>query len=200
MLLATLGEGGGHPISILAWHGWLVLLIVARACGPREAVGSWRHPGLVAGGLFVVLLALVPHVYPHLLDVLYRPNPERNRGYTEFGGIQGKAHGGFIPTAETALYGVALNFLDVLVYLPLLAQRALLPVFARLDVEGGSSAMARRSMDLFTAVLIPAVVGLVLLAEQAVALYPSRQFDAAAPVVQILTLGILFSGPSMVLT
>jgi len=53
---------------------------------------------------FVVLLALVPHVYPHLLDVLYRPNPERNRGYTEFGGIQGKAHGGFLPTAETALF------------------------------------------------------------------------------------------------
>lgn len=74
LLLATLGEGGGHPISILTWHGWLVLLIVARACGPRVAVGSWRHPGLVAGGLFVVLLALgaarAPYGYAALLLLL----------------------------------------------------------------------------------------------------------------------------------
>ena len=30
LLLATLGEGGGHPISIVAWHGWLVVLVVVR--------------------------------------------------------------------------------------------------------------------------------------------------------------------------
>ncbi len=38
-----------------------------------------------------------------------------------------------------------------------------------------------------------------LLADQAVALYPSGQFGAAAPVVRVLTCGLLFSGPSIVI-
>ena len=74
LLLATLGEGGGHPISILAWHGWLVVLIVARACRPRETAGPWCHPGLVPFGLFLLLLALgaarAPYGYAALLLVL----------------------------------------------------------------------------------------------------------------------------------
>ena len=37
----------------------------------------------------------------------------------------------FAPTAETAMYGAALNFIDLLFLLPLIAQRAFLPVFSR---------------------------------------------------------------------
>jgi O-antigen ligase len=74
LLLATLGEGGGHPISIVAWHGWLVVLVVVRACRPRETAGSWCHPGLVPFGLFLLLLALgaarAPYSYAALLLVL----------------------------------------------------------------------------------------------------------------------------------
>jgi hypothetical protein len=51
----------------------------------------------------VLALALAPHVRPQALDPLFRLNPELGRGHTEAGGIHGRSHGGFIPTAETAL-------------------------------------------------------------------------------------------------
>jgi hypothetical protein len=54
-----------------------------------------------------VLLALVPHVRPQLLDVFFQTNERVGRGYTELGGIQGKMHGGFLPTGETALFLLA---------------------------------------------------------------------------------------------
>ena len=54
-----------------------------------------------------VMLALVPHVKPQLLDVFYNKNGTYDRGYTEFGGIKGNTHGGFLPTAETALFLLA---------------------------------------------------------------------------------------------
>lgn len=54
-----------------------------------------------------VLLALTPHIKPELLDIFFQINEVLKRGYTEFGGVQGKAHGGFLPTAETALFLLA---------------------------------------------------------------------------------------------
>ena len=53
---------------------------------------------------FLLVLALVPHIKPELLDPLFLPNGHTNRGWTEFGGIQGKNHGGFIPTGETFIF------------------------------------------------------------------------------------------------
>jgi len=55
----------------------------------------------------VALLALVPHIRPQLLDVFYQVKPSLQRGFTEFGGIQGKLHGGFLPTGETAMFLLA---------------------------------------------------------------------------------------------
>ena len=55
----------------------------------------------------VLLLALVPHVRPQLLDVLLVRNEATQRGFTELGGIQAGAHGGFIPTGETAVFVLA---------------------------------------------------------------------------------------------
>lgn len=55
----------------------------------------------------VLLLALVPHVRPQLLDLLFVRNQNFDRGFTEFGGSKGKAHGGFLPTCETAAFVVA---------------------------------------------------------------------------------------------
>lgn len=52
----------------------------------------------------LLLLALVPHIKPELLDPLFASNGETNRGWTEFGGIQGKNHGGFVPTGETFMF------------------------------------------------------------------------------------------------
>ncbi|GAA4316895.1 hypothetical protein GCM10023149_14190 [Mucilaginibacter gynuensis] len=52
----------------------------------------------------LLMLALVPYVQPHLLDAFFAINKPLGRGYTEFGGVKGNRHGGFIPTIETALF------------------------------------------------------------------------------------------------
>lgn len=55
----------------------------------------------------VLILALVPHVRPERLDPLLVTNSTLGRRFTEFGGWLGKTHGGFLPTAETALFLLA---------------------------------------------------------------------------------------------
>lgn len=55
----------------------------------------------------VLLLAMAPHVRPQMLDVFFTRNKETQRGFAEFGGQQGKAHSGFLPTVETALFVLA---------------------------------------------------------------------------------------------
>jgi len=55
----------------------------------------------------VMLLALIPHVRPQLLDVLWSRNESTQRGFSEFGGVQGTGHGGFMPTGETAAFLLA---------------------------------------------------------------------------------------------
>lgn len=104
----------------------------------------------------------------------------------------------FSTTEEAAMFGAAINFIDVLFLVPLLAQRAFLPVFSR---EGGSAnAVGRDGLQVFSSVLTPSALGLALLCEGAVALYPSGEFAAAAPVLRILALGIACSGLSSVCT
>lgn len=55
----------------------------------------------------VLTLALLPHLRPALLDTLFVRNKNFDRGFTEFGGWKGRAHGGFLPTCETAAFIVA---------------------------------------------------------------------------------------------
>jgi hypothetical protein len=62
---------------------------------------------LAAPERLVLALALIPHVRPQLLDVLWARNEATERGFSEFGGLHGSAHGGFIPTGETAAFLVA---------------------------------------------------------------------------------------------
>lgn len=57
----------------------------------------------------VILLALAPHLCPHLLDIFFINNKELDRPYTEFGGWKGLSHGGFLPTGETAAFILAGN-------------------------------------------------------------------------------------------
>jgi len=52
----------------------------------------------------VLILSLIPYIRPQLLDVLWSKNTTTERGFSEFGGIQGSSHGGFLPTVETALF------------------------------------------------------------------------------------------------
>lgn len=57
----------------------------------------------------VLLLALIPHIRPQLLDIFYTDNRNFNRPFTEFGGWKGQFHSGFLPTGETAAFLVAGN-------------------------------------------------------------------------------------------
>src|SRR5437016_1266903 len=55
----------------------------------------------------LLVLALVPHLRPQALDMLFLRNRNLDRGFTEFGGWKGRTHGGFLPTCETAAFLVA---------------------------------------------------------------------------------------------
>lgn len=55
----------------------------------------------------VLMLALVPHIRPQLLDLFFVQNKSFDRGFTEFGGWKGKSHSGFLPTCETAAFILA---------------------------------------------------------------------------------------------
>jgi len=55
----------------------------------------------------VLLLALAPHFEPQLLDLFFTKNALYDRVFTEFGGLIGKKHRGFLPTGETAMFVLA---------------------------------------------------------------------------------------------
>ena len=55
----------------------------------------------------VILLAIMPHIRPQLLDTFFIQNKNFDRPFTEFGGWRGNTHGGFLPTGETAAFIVA---------------------------------------------------------------------------------------------
>ncbi len=55
----------------------------------------------------VLILTLIPHLRPQVLDTFFTHNKNFDRGFTEFGGWKGKSHGGFLPTCETASFILA---------------------------------------------------------------------------------------------
>jgi len=63
-----------------------------------------RHYKLKPAERLFLLTALMPYIKPELLDPLLTLNEKYGRGHTEFGGLKGRQHGGFIPTGETALF------------------------------------------------------------------------------------------------
>ena len=82
----------------------------------------------------VLGLALLPHIRPQLLDLFLIRNKNLDRGFAEFGGRTGAAHGGFLPTLETAAFVVSGDDLETRFQLaalfdpdhPLLRDRVLL--------------------------------------------------------------------------
>jgi hypothetical protein len=54
-----------------------------------------------------MLLALIPHIRPQVLDTFFIRNKNFDRTFTEFGGWRGNTHGGFLPTGETAAFILA---------------------------------------------------------------------------------------------
>lgn len=81
-----------------------------KACPPPKlpAKGSSfadfvQQNSLDAAERLVLLLGIVPHVKPELLDVLLLRNQNLDRRFTEFGGVV-LPDLGFLPTVQTALY------------------------------------------------------------------------------------------------
>jgi hypothetical protein len=56
---------------------------------------------------FLLVLSMVPHLKPELLDVFLQRNNNTEQIYTEFGGKKGKSHTGFLPTGETFMFILA---------------------------------------------------------------------------------------------
>lgn len=71
-----------------------------------------NYYGLTPDERMLLMLAIIPHIQPHLLDVFFTSNKNNGRGYTEFGGIKANRHSGFIPTIETAMFILAGNDLS----------------------------------------------------------------------------------------
>ena len=71
-----------------------------------------KHYNMSISERLILLLSLVPHIQPQLLDVFFVKNKDYDRGFTEFGGIKGQYHAGFIPTGETAAFLLAGNNLE----------------------------------------------------------------------------------------
>lgn len=71
-----------------------------------------NHYQLSVAERLVLILSLTPHIQPQVLDAFFTRNASYDRGFTEFGGIRGKHHGGFLPTGETALFLLAGNDME----------------------------------------------------------------------------------------
>jgi hypothetical protein len=78
---------------------------------PRAASDAYaqlvRHEKLGWAERLVLALALAPHLRPQVLDVFFAQNSTYGRNFTEFGGLRGKSHPGFLPTGQTALFLLA---------------------------------------------------------------------------------------------
>lgn len=55
----------------------------------------------------ILILAIAPYAAPALLDSFLLQNQATGRRFTEFGGVLGRTHAGFLPTAETAMFVLA---------------------------------------------------------------------------------------------
>lgn len=60
----------------------------------------------------VLLMSFLPHIKPEILDTFFIKNETTGRTYTEFGGIVGNSHGGFLPTGETAMFLISGNKME----------------------------------------------------------------------------------------
>lgn len=92
--------------------------VVAESPAPEFAeseagyAGFLRHYQLDLFERTALVLALIPHLRPQLLDVFHTRNRTFDRRFTEFGGHL-DAHGDFVPTGETLAFLLGPNDLGV---------------------------------------------------------------------------------------
>ena len=75
--------------------------------------GFVRHYNLTFVERCAVVLGLVPHIRPQLLDVFFTKNKTFDRQFTEFGGGRQSSGGEFLPTGETLAFILAANNLEI---------------------------------------------------------------------------------------
>lgn len=63
--------------------------------------------GLTAAETIMLLAVLAPHINPVFFDDLIQQNIPGQGDFPQFGGVRGKNHRGFLPTAETVLFILA---------------------------------------------------------------------------------------------
>ncbi|VFQ45329.1 ATP-binding protein [Desulfoluna butyratoxydans] len=94
----------GHECRVRGIEAHVPPDLAGDASSFAEAV---REMALDARERLVLVLALAPHIRPQVLDTFFIQNKTIDRGFTEFGGVTGNRHGGFLPTGETAAFIVA---------------------------------------------------------------------------------------------
>ncbi|MCI5221339.1 MAG: hypothetical protein D3924_01310 [Candidatus Electrothrix sp. AR4] len=71
---------------------------------PSPYARTVRHYELGFAKRLILILALLPHLCPCLLDIFSINNKGIERSFAEFGGLNGVAHGGLLFTAESTSF------------------------------------------------------------------------------------------------
>ena len=72
-----------------------------------------RHYQMTQSERLMLILALVPHIRPRLLDLFFTKNTILDRPFTEFGGLYEGNTGGFLPTGETLMFLLGSQNLEI---------------------------------------------------------------------------------------
>lgn len=73
-------------------------------CAYSNTIMNWN---LRIEERLALILAIVPHLKPEVLDIFFGKNQIYDRGFTEFGGVTTKGHSGFLPTGQTLSFLIA---------------------------------------------------------------------------------------------
>jgi hypothetical protein len=85
-----------------------VTAVPAPAVPPGTPYGNViERFGMGPAERLLVILALLPHLRPGALDPFLIQNEAIARRFTEFGGVVGQSHAGFLPTGETGMFLLA---------------------------------------------------------------------------------------------
>lgn len=81
--------------------------------GTSQYASFLRHYELTFPERLAVVLSLVPHLRPQLLDIFFTRNKTFDRKFTEFGGARQGLEADFVPTAETLAFLLGGNDLAI---------------------------------------------------------------------------------------
>ena len=117
--LSLVCPGAGRTLQALLWPGACCARTCSQLTPPDlRASGSpyarfVQHYQLAFAERTALVLSLVPHIRPQLLDIFFTKNKTFDRKFTEFGGIRAGPDGDFVPTGETLAFILAGNNLRV---------------------------------------------------------------------------------------